>query len=78
MVRIVRELGYAGRSTESAEYAELLAAAFPDAESYEMLGDTWSDAGDVARARSAYVRAIELDPARTSARSKLDKLGLAP
>src|SRR4029077_18702607 len=54
MRRIVHELGYAGPPRESAQYAELLAAAFGDAESYEQLGDAWADAGDVARARAAY------------------------
>jgi len=77
MVRIVRELGYAARPLEAAQYAELLATAFADAESYEMLGNAWSDAGDVARGRTAYTRAIELDSTRASARAKLDKLGSA-
>jgi dienelactone hydrolase len=74
MRRIVNELGYAGRPVESAQYAELLATAFGDAESYEQLGDAWADAGDAARARIAYSRAIESDPTRASARTKLDGL----
>jgi len=74
MRRVVNELGYAGRPLESAQYAELLAAAFGDAESYEQLGDAWADAGDVARAREAYSRAIASDSTRVSARTKLDAL----
>ena len=74
MRRIVNELGYAGRPLESAQYAELLATAFGDAESYEQLGDAWADAGDAARARIAYGRAVEMDPTRVSARTKLDGL----
>jgi len=74
MRRVVNELGYAGRPLESAQYAELLAAAFGDAESYEQLGDAWADAGDVARARAAYTRAIASDSTRVSARTKLDAL----
>jgi hypothetical protein len=74
MRRVVNELGYAGRPLESAQYAELLAAAFGDAESYEQLGDAWADAGDAARARTAYGRAIANDPTRVSARTKLDAL----
>jgi hypothetical protein len=71
---VVNELGYAGRPLESAQYAELLAAAFGDAESYEQLGDAWADAGDVARERAAYSRAIANDTTRVSARTKLDAL----
>ena len=74
MRRIVNELGYAGRPLESAQYAELLATAFGDAESYEQLGDAWADAGDAARARIAYGHAVEMDPTRVSARTKLDGL----
>jgi len=74
MRRVVNELGYAGRPLESAQYAELLAAAFGDAESYEQLGDAWADAGDVTRARAAYSRAIASDSTRASARTKLDAL----
>lgn len=74
MRRIVNELGYAGRPLESAQYAELVVTAFGDAESYEQLGDAWVEAGDNARARMAYSRAIENDPTRVSARTKLDSL----
>ena len=74
MRHVVNELGYAGRPLESAQYAELLAAAFGDGESYEQLGDAWVDAGDAVRARAAYSRAIASDTTRVSARTKLDAL----
>lgn len=74
MQRIVNELGYAGRPLESAQYAQLLATAFGDAEAYEHLGDAWAHAGDTTRARAAYSDAIEKDPSRASARTKLDSL----
>jgi pimeloyl-ACP methyl ester carboxylesterase len=74
MRHVVNELGYAGRPLESAQYAELLAAAFGDAESYEQLGDAWAEAGDVARARTAYSRAFANDSTRVSARTKLNGL----
>jgi hypothetical protein len=74
MRRVANELGYAGRPLESAQYAELLAAAFGDAESYEQLGDAWADAGDFTRARAAYSHAIATDSTRVSARTKLDGL----
>jgi dienelactone hydrolase len=74
MRRIVNELGYADRRVESAEYAQLLAALFRDAEAYEQLGDAWTDAHDVQRARAAYASALTIDAARASARAKLEKL----
>jgi Tfp pilus assembly protein PilF len=45
-----------------------------DADAYEHLGDAWAEAHDTGRARSAYERALVLDPRRASARQKLDRL----
>jgi dienelactone hydrolase len=74
MYRIVDELGYNDRVHEAAEYAELTSRVFGDADAYERLGDAWMDAHDAGRARSAYERALVLDPSRANARQKLDKL----
>jgi dienelactone hydrolase len=74
MYRIVDELGYDDRAHEAAEYAELTSRVFADADAYEHLGDAWADAHDAVRARSAYERALVLDPRRASARQKLDRL----
>ena len=77
MVRIARELGYAGRPRESAEYWELTAGIFGDAESLERAGDAWSDAGEVARARRAYQRALSVQPDRPGVAEKAAKLDVA-
>lgn len=74
MYRIVDELGYDDRAHEAAEYAELTSRVFADADAYEHLGDAWADAHDTGRARTAYARALVLDPRRASARQKLDQL----
>ncbi len=74
MVRIANELGYAGRLKTAAEYAELIAQAFPDAASFERLGDAWSSAGDTAAARRAYQRALAIAPDNASVKGKIEAL----
>ncbi|MEO8577829.1 MAG: hypothetical protein ABI556_14055 [Gemmatimonadales bacterium] len=74
MLRIANELGYAGRTREEAEYAELITVMFPDAESYEHAGDNWAEVGEAARARSAYEQALSLEPSRKGVREKIAKL----
>jgi hypothetical protein len=74
MIRIATELGYANHRRESAEYAELAATAFPDAEVYERAGDAWADAGEKTRALAAYRRSETLEPGRASVKKRISDL----
>jgi dienelactone hydrolase len=71
MIRIANELGYANHLRESAEYADLAATAFPDAEMYERAGDAWANAGDKSRALAEYRHAETLEPGRASLKPKI-------
>jgi len=71
MIRIANELGYAGHPRESAEYAQLAATVFPDAEMYERAGDAWANAGEKRSALAAYRQSEALEPGRASLKTKI-------
>lgn len=75
--RLALVVGQGERARALLEAALLTAGERPDI--YEAVGAQWEELGDLARAESAYERALALRPASPSVRARLERLaGAAP